>query len=493
MNLAIPTKIFAPSIDALAIMIDQKRCAQSFAEFVKRAWPIVEPVAKLKWDWFLDAMCEHLEAVTYGEIIRLLMNVPPGTMKSKMCAVFWPAWEWGPANMPHIRFIGTSHKQELAVRDSVLMRRLVKSKWYQDRWPHVQITSDQDEKKKFENTATGFREAAAFTSMTGSRGDRILLDDPHSVDDANSPAEIYNVRTTFKEALPTRVNDEKSAIVVIMQRLHSEDVSGIIINEGYKYTHLMLPMRFEPSRRCVTSIGFKDPRTRAGELLSTARFPEAQVVQLENDLGPYAVAGQLQQRPTPREGGLFKRAWFDGKIVHEIPQGTRFVRHWDLAATNSKTAARSAGVKIGETPSGQYIVADCRTFQEEGHQIRKRILESAEIDGLSTVISLPQDPGQAGKVQKQDFAVTLAGWNFTINIETGDKATRAEPFSSQCEAGNVYLLHGDWIPEYIDELCLFPGGKFKDRVDASSGAFGRLVTNPKPKTSTRTTKVATHG
>src|SRR5690606_30218431 len=138
-------------------------------------------------------------------------NVPPGTMKSKLCGVFWPAWEWGPCKMPHLRFIGTSHKQELAIRDNRLMRTLVKSTWYRQRWPDVVVVSDQDEKKKFENTATGFRAAAAFTSMTGDRGDRVLLDDPHSVDDANSPTEIHNVRTTFKEALPTRVNNDKSA------------------------------------------------------------------------------------------------------------------------------------------------------------------------------------------------------------------------------------------------------------------------------------------
>lgn len=479
-------QIIAPTIDALQVYIDQKACARSFAEFVQRAWHVVEPATPLKWDWVLDAMCDHLEAVTYGEILRLLMNVPPGTMKSKMCGVFWPAWEWGPAAMPHLRFLGTSHKQELAVRDNMLCRRLIQSVWYQQRWPDVVLVGDQNAKTKFENTKTGFREAMAFTSMTGSRGDRVLLDDPHSVDDANSDKEIENVRLTFKEALPTRFNNENSALVVIMQRLHQNDVSGIILSEaGYEdFVHLRLPMRFEKDKRCITSLGFKDPRTEDGELLFPGRFSEAAVIRLERQLGSYATAGQLQQRPTSREGGMFKRAWFDEKIVDFVPPGTKFCRHWDLAATKTHTAARTAGVRIGVAPDGRVIVTGCTTAQEEGNAVRKLIVSTSDIDGIDTLISLPQDPGQAGKVQKADFATLLAGRVFKIQIESGDKEVRAKPFASQCESGNVYLLRGDWINDYLDEVCLFPGGKFKDRVDASSGAYGQLVTAPGQTTTT---------
>lgn len=487
MNAHVITDTYGPDLDALAVYLDQKRCPRSLAEFVKQSWHVVEPATPLKWGWALDAMCEHLEAVTWGEITQLLMNVPPGTMKSKLCAVFWPAWEWGPCALQHLRFIGTSHKQELAVRDLVAMRRLIDSVWYQARWPAVKLTSDQNTKLKFENTALGFRQAAAFTSMTGDRGDRVLLDDPHSVDAANSVVELEATRTTFREALPSRMNNEKSALVVIMQRLHQGDVSGIILEEeGYEdFVHLMLPMYFEPDRRCSTPIGFKDPRKKAGELLFPERFNLEQVKRLATRLGQYASAGQLQQRPTAREGGTFKRSWFDGKIVHEIPVGSRSVRHWDLAATKSRDAARTAGVKMCKTPDGQYIVAHCKVLQEDGHIVKRAIVEMADLDGPSTLISLPQDPGQAGKVQKADYANLLAGRTFRISLESGDKEVRAQPFASQCEAGNVYLLHGDWIPEYLDELCLFPGGKFKDRVDATSGAFGRLVMPTTPKTTTK--------
>lgn len=489
-NLDAAWKLPVTSLEALDIELDRRACGRSLAEFVRRAWHVVEPATALKWGWALDAMCAHLEAVTEGDVLRLLMNVPPGTMKSKLCAVFWPAWEWGPLNLPHLRFLGTSHAQKIAIRDNLLCRRLITSDWYQKRWGYrFSLTSDQNEKGKFENNKTGFRQASAFTTMTGDRGDRVLLDDPHSVDDANSDAELLNVRTTFKEALPTRINDDTtSAIVVIMQRLHQSDVSGIILEElaSLGWVHLMLPMRFEQERRCKTIIGFTDPRKYDGELLMPERFSEKAVVDLETVLGSYGTAGQLQQRPAAREGAMFKRSWFDGKFIdqHELPDFIRIVRHWDLAATKKTTAARTAGVKIGRAEDGRFIILHVKKLQEEGPHVKKTVLQTAETDGVSVMVGLPQDPGQAGKVQKQAYASALAGYRFSIEIESGDKETRAQPFADQCEAGNVYILRGEWNNDYLDELCLFPAGKFKDMVDASSGAFGKLITKGTGKTTT---------
>jgi predicted phage terminase large subunit-like protein len=151
-----------------------------------------------------------------------------------------------------------------------------------------------------------------------------------------------------------------------------------------------------------------------------------------------------------------------------------------LAATKKVTAARTAGVKLGLAPDGSFIVGHVVKTQDEGQKVRTLIKGTAEIDGKDVMISLPQDPGQAGKVQAQDYVALLAGYIVKAEPETGDKATRAEPFSSQCEGGNVYLVQGEWNEDYLDELCLFPGGSFKDQVDASSGAFGRLL-KPRPQ------------
>jgi predicted phage terminase large subunit-like protein len=453
------------------VAIEKALCRHSLADFAKRAWPILEPATPLKWGWALDAICLHLEAVTNGLFTRLNMNVPPGTMKSLLTGVIWPAWEWGPREMPHTRFLGTAHKETLAVRDSMKCRRLIQSDWYQDRWPTA-LTIDQNAKSKFENDSTGFREAMAFTSMTGSRGDRVLLDDPLAADDANSEAELLKVERSFTEALPSRVNNDKSAIVVIAQRLHARDPSGIILDRKLPFVNLILPMRFEADRRCVTPI-FTDPRTRDGELLFPERFAEPEVAQLETTLGSYAAAGQLQQRPTPRGGGMLKRHWFP--IEKAAPSGCRWVRGWDLAATDEKTAAWTAGLKMGKTPDGRYCIADVRRIQGSAHEVEKLLKATASQDGVECKGSIPQDPGQSGKAQVQYLIKQLAGYSYTASPESGDKASRAEPFAAQAEAGNVFLIEGEWNAAFLDEAETFPLGKFKDQIDAASRAFNELV------------------
>ncbi|WP_342634929.1 phage terminase large subunit [Fulvimarina endophytica] len=362
-------------------------------------------------------------------------------------------------------------------RDTRKCRDLMLSDWYQGLWPEVKLTRTGE--TSFANSATGTREGVPFGSLTSQRGDRLVIDDPHSTETAESDAERKATTRKFREGAQNRLNDqEKSAIVVIMQRLHQDDISGVIERLGMDYVHLMLPMEFEPERACATAIGFADPRRDEGDLLDAVRFSRPTVENLKRDMGAYAYAGQYQQRPTPREGGMFKRAWFEGKLIRQAPAGTRWVRHWDLAATRKATAARTAGVKLGRAPDGSYIVGHVVKTQDEGNRVRSLIKATAELDGRDTMISLPQDPGQAGKVQAQDMIAMLSGFVARAEPETGDKVTRAEPFSVQCEAGNVYLVEGDWNSDYLDELCLFPGGSFKDQVDASSGAFGRLATAP---------------
>ncbi len=455
------------------------RC-QSLAGFVKEAWHVLEPTQPYVHGWHIDAICKHLEAITDGTFLamglpnRLLINEPPGTMKSVLVSVFWPAFEWGPRGMPSMRYLTTSYSENYVKRDSRRMRDLVKSDWYRSLWPEVELVRSGE--ASFANTKTGFREGVPFQSLTGGRGDRVVIDDPHSTETAESDAERKRTTRIFRESVPSRVNDpEKSAIVVIMQRLHEDDVSGLILKMGLGYQHIMLPMEFEPERKCRTALDWEDPRTEEGELLFPGRFPREVVDRDKVPMGSYAIAGQFQQRPTPREGGMFKRAWFEGKFLNEMPMDARWVRHWDLAATKKSNSARTAGVKMGIRPDGSFVVGHAVTEQQEGDAVRKIIRATAESDGRNVMISLPQDPGQAGKVQAQDYVKQLAGWNVRAEPETGSKETRAEPFAAQCEGGNVYLVKGSWVDDYIDELCLFPGGSFKDQVDASSGAFARLL------------------
>ena len=451
--------------------IERELCSRSLSDFVRQSWGVLEPGQPYVHGWHIDALSEHLEAVTSGEITRLLINVPPGTMKSMLAGVFWPAWEWGPKGLPGTRFIGASYEESLATRDNRRMRHLVQSEWFQRLWP-IGLTGDQNAKTYFENDATGWRQSCAVKSMTGKRGDRVLWDDPHSVENAISDAHRETALRVFKETLPTRLNNpDSSAIVIIMQRLHERDVAGMILEEDYGYEHLCLPMEFEPDRRCVTSIGFQDPRTKEGELLFPERFPP-EVVDDYRQMGEYAYSGQMQQRPAPRGGGFFE--WEKLEVVRAEPQTNKVVRYWDKAGTEDG-GAWTAGVKMARTTEGRYIVLDVVRGQWAASKREKIIRQTAETDGRDVDVWVEQEPGSGGKESAESTIKNLAGYTVRAERATGDKAVRAEPYSVQVEAGNVTLLKGDWNKQFIDEHKSFPVGRYKDQIDAAGGAFNKLT------------------
>lgn len=457
---------------SMMLEIEREACRRSLATFVREAWPVLEPGTPYVHGWHVEAICEHLEAVTAGDITRLLINIPPGTMKSTLVSVFWPAWEWGPAGMPHIRMIGCSHEGTLATRDARKMRLLVTSHWYQKRWP-VALSRDQSEKVNFENESRGFRQACPVRSMTGKRGHRVAWDDPHSAEGANSAAEREEALRVFRETLPTRLVEPKtSAIVVVMQRLHELDVSGEILAGDYGYEHLMLPMEFEPERRCVTSIGWSDPRTEEDELLFADRFPREVVDRDKKAMGAYAVAGQFQQRPAPRTGGFFE--WEKLEIVDATPPIVEKVRYWDKAGTQDG-GKRTSGTLLGKGSDGMWYVLDVITGQWNAANREAVIRQTAEVDGRQVRVWIEQEPGSGGKESAENTITNLAGFIIQAERPTGDKELRAEPYAVQVAAGNIKILRGDWNKLFIDEHKSFPRGKFKDQIDSTSGAFNKLA------------------
>jgi predicted phage terminase large subunit-like protein len=285
------------------------------------------------------------------------------------------------------------------------------------------------------------------------------------------------------------INDPiRSAIGLIMQRVHKDDPSGLWEELQVPHIALVLPMRFEVARRCVTPI-FSDPRQVEGELLFVERFPMAVVDALEREMTVYAVAGQHQQRPIPREGGMFKRAWF--KPRPDLPRGYRWVRHWDLADTEATYGADppyTAGVLLGKPLNAAlpYCVGSVVRCRDEAPLVRRLVLNTAAQDvaminaaGGTYEIQIPQDPGSAGKVVARDMVSMLVGYNAHKLIETGSKIDRAEPFATQAENGNVEIVAGPWNDTYLEEMTNFPGAKFKDQTDATSGGHSRLLKPPR--------------
>lgn len=455
--------------------LDKLDSEESLRRYIKAAWPILEPGREFVSGWHIDAICEHLEAVTNGQIIRLLINVPPGFMKSLTTEVFWPSWEWGPKNKPSMRYVSASYSEALTVRDNRRTRTLIQHPWYQRLWgDRFCLQGDQNAKMRFDTDKMGFKIATSVSGLgTGERGDRFIIDDPHNVKEGESELVRAATLQWFTEVVPTRVNDpERSAIVVIMQRVHQDDISGYIIAKELGYEHLILPMEYEAERHCKTSIGFSDPRTDENQLLWPERMTRQVVERDKKVLGSYAYAGQFQQRPAPRGGGMFQKDWFE--VVDAAPAGRKTARGWDLAATESDDAAFTAGVKMS-IKDGIIYIEDCNRFRGSPDKVEKTVVNVASQDGIHVLISIPQDPGQAGKSQKKYLATKLIGYNVRFSPETGDKELRAQGLAAQAEAGNVKIVRGEWNGAFFDELCTFPASKFKDQVDAASRAFHALI------------------
>jgi len=490
----------APSIwfDAIKREREARECEVSLAAFAKASWKILEPSSELKWGWALDAISEHLEAVTDGEILRLLMNVPPGSMKSLLTGVLFPAWEWGPIGKPGMRYLSTAHKQDLAIRDNMKCRRLIQSEWYNQHWP-IKIVGDQNSKLKFENDKTGFREAMAFTSMTGSRGDRVILDDPLSVDDAYSDAALEAAEQTFREALPTRVNNDDSAIIVIMQRLNEKDTSGIILKEKLGYEHLCLPMLFEKSRRCSTSIGFIDPRKEEGELLFPERFSQKTVDSLQRTLGEMGFAGQMQQSPAPKGGGLLKVDCFKKWPQSQpIPILEYVLQSYDCAFTEKTTGDPTACTVWGMfTLNGERnaILLDAWDEHLSYPKLREKAVEDyGAVYGASTD-TVPHRKGRkpdrvlieakaSGQSLLQDLWLAKVPI-FGYNPGNADKVSRAHQASPTLELGYLWIPESkknpgqfvSWAQPFINQLSKFPVAPHDDYVDTFSQAVIYLKDN----------------
>lgn len=446
-----------------------------------------------------------MEAVFAGDISRFLANVPPGTMKSMIVSVFFTAWVWGPKGKPQARVLATSHNTDNAIRDTMKCRRLIESDWYQNLWGDtVKLTGDQNAKTNFENTATGFRQGCAFTSMTGKRADYVILDDPMSVDDAISDKERDNSNLTFRESLPTRLNNpDSSAIIVIMQRLHEDDTSGVILSGNYGYEHLCLPMRFDPERKCKTSIGFEDPRTEEGELLFPERFPEWVVDRDEEIMGPIATAGQMQQSPIPRGGSILKREYWQLWEDEKLPAVEFVLVSCDTAYSKDQENDPSAVCVLGvfrdknDRPRVMLMWGWAKHVELHGIVLEKKPSETKKAFdirsmptwGLVEWIAYTCRRFQAdrllieNKASGKDVANEMRRlygedqWLVQLVETNRDKVTRAHAVEPSFAAGLVFAPDMDWADKFIEECEVFPKGKHDDRVDALTQGMKYLREN----------------
>lgn len=442
--------------------------------FVEEAWPIVVPGDPFQSNWHIDAICEHLLALYELTIRDLLITIPPRFGKSTVSSVMFPSWLW--IKDPTMRLLYSSYAQTLATRDSLATRRIIDSPWYQARWAgKFQISTDQNEKMRFENNRKGYRLATSVGGAnTGEGGDLIVCDDPHNVQEVISEVERDSGRRWWNEVMSTRGNNPRTRRrLVIMQRSHEEDLAGDILEKG-GYTHLNLQMEFERKFSFPTSIGWKDPRKEDGELLWSERFDKLFVENLKKTLGSYAAAAQLQQRPAPLEGGMFKRSWWkyyrgDPKLLLEGANDKCW--SWDCAFKDLDDSDYVVGQLWMRKGADFYLLHQTRDHMS--FTATKTSVRACANKFPSVGYKLVEDKAN-GTAVIDDLKHSVGG---LVPVEPeGGKEARAWVVQPYVESGNVYLPeNAPWLEDYLEEFRIFPNGAHDDQVDATSQALVWLL------------------
>ena len=457
---------------------------RGLAEFVRRAWHLVEPASPLRWNWHLDLICNALERVARRELRDLVVNVPPGMSKSLLVSVLFPAWVWTlqASHAPHLpsmlfgpghRFIAASYADDVVLRDARKMRTLVLSDWYRARWPGVEIPSDASASKAvgmFATTSGGMRFSTTVRGgVTGQHCDTMIVDDPIDPQGAAaaSGVELAAVREWWKGTMSTRFRDHAtSARILVMQRVHEDDLADYMLARGA--ASVCLPMEYDPDhpQRCAD-----DPRTEPGELLCPDRFPREVVDHLRIELGPTNAAAQLDQRPSPKGGDVLRGEWF-GRWTELPAKGL-----WAL----------SIDCTFKKTSDGSFVVIQVWMQVGINHylvdQRQERMGFVATIKAIKAMIErYPQatlkliEDKANGTAVIDTLRTEVAG---VVEVEPhGGKEARANAVQPVIAAGNVFIPHATearypdgrkgapWAEGFVLECEAFPRGAHDDQVDA---------------------------
>lgn len=443
----------------------------SLYEYSRRAWNLVEPKRQFVPGWHIEAICEHLEAVKKGEIKNLLINMPPRHMKSLLVSVFFQTWVW--VSEPWKRFLYSSYSQSLSTRDSVKCRRIIQSAWYHEEFkiPWT-LSDDQNAKMRFSNSHEGYRLATSVGGAgTGEGGDYNIVDDPLKATEAYSQIERENVLVWWDEEMSSRANDPSNyAKIIVMQRLHEDDLSGHVLAQG-GYEHLVLPAEYE-GHKVQTSIGWEDPREEIGELLWPERFGPEQLSELKKRLGPGPAAGQLQQRPAPEGGMVVEDTWWKEYDPTHLPDFDAIIQSWDLSFDATDHSSFVVGQVWGRKGADKYLL----------DQQRKRAKFTEQLVMFETMCT--RHPKAIKKLveKKANGAalIDMLGRKIAgiIPVEVkGSKMARAEAVAPEIQSGNVFLppeRYCPWVKEFKHEWKIFPNGSNDDQVDATSQALNEM-------------------
>lgn len=471
---------------------ERSRLLSDYGYFFRQAWEQVES-ARLLFNWHHKLQCDYFQSLFYGDKFRdLVMNVPPGTTKSVNSMVIWPAWVY--ANCPTERIMTASFDLNLVAKQSMATKDIINSDWYQAFFgDRVSISPRNDTQTYWETTAGGWRFATTPKSKAlGRHPSIILVDDPQNVKQVDSERERPAVNDWWDKTMISRGAGKtlRRRRAIIMQRLHEKDLTGHVMSTGV-WTHLCLPMRYEPNRMADIGLG-ADPRTTDGELLWPEMFDEATVKEAERSLGMDA-AGQLQQRPMAKGGGIFKTDRFRFIPLAALPVKTirRFKRAFDKAATPDAgcfTAGVLGGIEYTlRNPNAEkkefdetvYIIDVVRNQWGSGDvelqiDLWSRVDNAQYGDKYETIFE--REGGSAGIQAADETTRRLRGRRIRA-ISTGGKSKpiRWNGLANAIYRREVVLVEAAWNTAFIHELQNIPKGEYKDQADAASLMYSELV------------------
>jgi predicted phage terminase large subunit-like protein len=428
------------------------------AFFMEKTLSTVDPSAEVMPNWHIDLIAEYLEAARRGKIRRLIINMPPRYLKSVCVSVAWPAWVLG--HDPSARIIGASYALSLSVKHTIDCRVLMGSPWYRQLFPAVQMSTDQNEKHKFVTTRRGHKIATSVGgAITGEGGNFLILDDPINPAMAENTHLRNYVNQWFDHTFSTRLDDKHHGVIVlVMQRLHAQDLSGYLLKRG-GWEQLCLPAIAE--QKSHHDFGAIHKQREQGEALHPRREPPVLIERAKTDLGSHAFKSQYQQQPVSETGVMINRAWL--ARYHDAPQkAARRVQSWDTAIKAGKQHDASVCLTFDELEGYSYL-RDVQRVKLEYPDLKRRFIALA--DEWRPDVILVEDKA-SGQQLLQDLKRETRLPLIAV-LPRADKVTRLAAVSARIEAGRLLLPYeAPWLADLEVELLGFPNHENDDQVDA---------------------------
>ncbi len=437
--------------------------------FVEKVFHTLTPGVPYVHNWHVDAICAYLEACYYGEIKRLIINVPPRSLKSICASVALPAWILG--KDPTKRVVVASYSNELMVKHSNDCRMVMENYWYRAAFPSTYLSPFKNTQTEFATTKGGYRLGASVGgTLTGRGGNFIIIDDPLKPEEALSNSARARVNQWYGNTLYSRLdNKEEDVIILVMQRLHRDDLTGLLMEQG-GWEYLKIPAIAEESRHFHTRYPFskKDAHhMREGEVLHPARESRATLDVLKREVGSYNFASQYLQQPVEPEGNVIKWEWFQRytELPHVAPQ--QIIQSWDTASKVRDASDYSVCTTWHIYADGYYLVEVLRE-KWEFLELKKQVIAQATAHQPQMILMEDKGSGtQLIQTLKKETKLPIVPV-----VPKLEKLVRVYNQAPKMEAGKVFLpSKAAWLGEFATEVQAFPYARHDDQVDSMAQAL----------------------